>query len=55
MLCDGYFDQRHFAFHYVQMTRVRAVLANQSLKLTENTACFFAARDGFTKRQNKTQ
>jgi hypothetical protein len=30
------------------------VRSNQSLKLTESTACFFAARHGFTKRQNKT-
>jgi hypothetical protein len=28
---------------------------NQSLKLTEITACFFAARHEFTKRKNKTQ
>jgi hypothetical protein len=28
---------------------------NQSLKLTENTACFFAARHEFTKGENKTQ
>jgi hypothetical protein len=33
----------------------RQTPANQSLKLTENTACFSAARFEFTTRQNKTQ
>jgi hypothetical protein len=30
------------------------VPANHSLKLTENTACFFAARHEFTNTQNIT-